>query len=139
VVVAAPYPDGLWFEAQALQARVMQIDSRYPGVSAQVTARIGRARQVLPLDIAFGNVMVHRDARHLQGAGDDDAPVHSAWEYLPPYSRFRCARSRSSAHLPYVRAVCTSLCPRCSATSCSWKPARISRVPAVCRSACRPR
>lgn len=50
-----------------------------------------------------------------------------------------CSLSRSSTHLPYVRVVCTSLCPRCSATSCSWKPARIGHVPAECLSAWRPR
>ena len=56
-ILAVPYADGLAFGAAPLNVRVMQIESRYPGVSAQVTAQVGRARQVLPLDVSFGNVI----------------------------------------------------------------------------------
>ena len=35
----------------------MQAESRYPGASAQMTAQVGRVRQVLPLDVSFGNVI----------------------------------------------------------------------------------
>ena len=48
-----PYADGLTFGAAPLKVRVMQTESRYPWVSAQV----GRAWQVLPLDVSFGNVI----------------------------------------------------------------------------------
>jgi hypothetical protein len=56
-ILAVPYADGLTFGAAPLNVRVMQTESRYPGVSAQVTAQVGRARQVLPLDVSFGNVI----------------------------------------------------------------------------------
>lgn len=56
-VVAIDIPDGLTFDTDAISARVMQLESRYSGVAAQVTAQVGRARQTLPLDISFGNVI----------------------------------------------------------------------------------
>ena len=56
-ILAVPYADGLTFGSLPLNVRVMQIESRYPGVSAQVTAQVGRALQVLPLDVSFGNVI----------------------------------------------------------------------------------
>ena len=51
------FPDGLTFDPAGITAREMQIESEYQGVAAQVTASVGRARQTLPIDVSFGNVI----------------------------------------------------------------------------------
>lgn len=47
----------LTFDPAGITAREMQIESEYQGVAAQVTASVGRARQTLPIDVSFGNVI----------------------------------------------------------------------------------
>ena len=56
-IVSQDFPDGLNFDPADITTREMQIESDYQGVAAQVTATVGRARQSLPLDISFGNVI----------------------------------------------------------------------------------
>ncbi len=56
-ILGQPFPDGLTFDIAAVTVREMQIESQYSGVAASVTAVVGRAKQVLPLDISFGNVI----------------------------------------------------------------------------------
>ena len=56
-VVTQPFPDGLTFDPSDITTREMQIESKYQGVAAQVTATVGRARQTLPIDVSFGNVI----------------------------------------------------------------------------------
>lgn len=56
-IVTREFPDGLTFDPADITTREMQIESDYQGVAAQVTATVGRARQTLPIDVSFGNVI----------------------------------------------------------------------------------
>lgn len=56
-IVTGDFPDGLTFDPAEITTREMQIESEYQGVAAQVVATVGRARQTLPLDISFNNVI----------------------------------------------------------------------------------
>lgn len=56
-IVMQPFPDSLTFDPADITTREMQIESEYQGVAAQVTATVGRARQTLPIDVSFGNVI----------------------------------------------------------------------------------
>lgn len=56
-IVTQEFPDGLTFDPADITTKEMQIESDYQGVAAQVTATVGRARQTLPIDVSFGNVI----------------------------------------------------------------------------------
>jgi predicted nucleotidyltransferase component of viral defense system len=56
-ILAVPWQDQLTFEVEEMQLERILEGAKYEGVRLMVTARLGRAKQTLQLDISFGNVI----------------------------------------------------------------------------------
>ena len=57
--------DGVTFDTESISAEEITVNKEYHGIRLHVTARLDTIRQVISMDIGFGDVILHFDPRQI--------------------------------------------------------------------------